>query len=96
MVEAAAKPLLLVTGVSGFIGSRVCLDILKTGKYRVRGTVRDATNEAKLAPLKAGFKEYYDQLELVSADLNNASQLAAAAKDCTYVVHTASPFHFNI
>jgi nucleoside-diphosphate-sugar epimerase len=45
--------------------------------------------------LKAALKEHFDQLELVSADLSNAAQLMAAATDCTYVVHTASPFYFH-
>jgi nucleoside-diphosphate-sugar epimerase len=72
MVEVASKPLVLITGVSGFIGSRVCLDFLQLGTYRVRGTVRDASNAEKLAPLKAALKEHFDQLELVSADLNSA------------------------
>ena len=51
MVEGA-KPLVTITGVSGFIGSQICLDFLKTEEFRVRGTVRDHKNEAKLAPLK--------------------------------------------
>ena len=51
MVDAA-KPVTTITGVSGFIGSQVCLDFLKSGEFRVRGTVRDAKNEAKVAPLR--------------------------------------------
>jgi nucleoside-diphosphate-sugar epimerase len=64
--------------------------------YRVRGTVRDATNVEKVAPLKSALKEHFDQLELVSADLNNAAQLKAAASGCTYIVHTASPVVLDI
>jgi nucleoside-diphosphate-sugar epimerase len=63
-------PIVLVSGVSGFIGSHVCLAFLKDGGFRVRGTVRDPTNEKKIAPLKKTFGEYFDKLELVKADLN--------------------------
>lgn len=89
-----AKPVTTITGVSGFIGSYVCLDFLKSGEYRVRGTVRDAKNEAKLAPLRKAFGTYFDQLELVEADLLDDASLAKAIAGSTYVVHTASPFYF--
>jgi nucleoside-diphosphate-sugar epimerase len=58
MVDAI-KPIVTITGVSGFLGSRVCLDFLKCGQYTVRGTVRDAKNEAKIAPLRKAFGEYF-------------------------------------
>ena len=38
---AASKPLVLITGISGYIGSHVCKAFLEDGTYRVRGTVRD-------------------------------------------------------
>ena len=56
----AQKPLVTITGVSGYLGSQTCLLFLKDGNYRVRGTVRSTSNEAKIAPLKAGFGEYFD------------------------------------
>lgn len=93
MVEGQ-KPIVTITGISGFIGSLVCLDFLKTGDYHVRGTVRDSKNEAKLAPLKKAFGEYFDQLELVNADLLNTESVTKAIAGSTYVVHTASPFFF--
>ena len=94
MVDAG-KPVTTITGVSGFIGSRVCLDFLLSGEFHVRGTVRDAKNEAKLAPLRKAFGEYFDKLELVEADLLDASSLSKAIAGSTYVVHTASPFNFS-
>jgi len=33
-----------------------------SGEFIVRGTVRDTKNEAKLAPLRKAFGEYYDKL----------------------------------
>ena len=55
MVEAqgaAEKPLVTITGISGYIGSHTTLLFLQDGGFRVRGTVRDKNNEAKLAPLR--------------------------------------------
>lgn len=37
----------LVTGASGFIGTH-CVEILLKNGYRVRGTVRDLNNKAKV------------------------------------------------
>ena len=68
---AGNKPIVTLTGVTGYIGSMVCKLFLEDGNYRVRGTVRDKTNEAKLAPLKEAFGDLYNQLELVNADLND-------------------------
>ena len=84
-----------LTGVTGYIGSLVCQMFLKDGSYRVRGTVRDKNNQAKLAPLKEAFGPLYNQLELVEADLLNEQSLINAIKGSTYVVHMASPFGFT-
>ena len=34
------RPLVTITGVSGYVGSQTCLAFLKDGTFRVRGTVR--------------------------------------------------------
>ena len=86
------KPLVCITGISGYVGSQVCLYFLKDGKYKVRGTVRNTKRPEKLEPLKKAFGEFYDQLELVEADLDNEQSIIDAIAGCTYVVHTASPF----
>lgn len=65
------NPTVTVTGVSGFLGSMVCLYLLKDGSYKVRGTVRSTNNPKKIQPLKDAFGEYFSQLELVEADLGN-------------------------
>ena len=60
MVENTGnKPVVTITGVSGFLGSHVCLLFLKEGKYRVRGTVRSTTNAKKMEPLKTAFGDLY-------------------------------------
>jgi nucleoside-diphosphate-sugar epimerase len=55
--ETSAKPVVLITGVSGYIGSQVCQYFLKDGGFTVRGTVRDKDNETKIEPLKKAFGE---------------------------------------
>ena len=62
-------PLVLVTGVSGFIGSCLLKRLLEDGQYRVRGTVRNASDEAKTQPLRQLVPGAKYPLELVSADL---------------------------
>jgi nucleoside-diphosphate-sugar epimerase len=77
MVEQVAKrPIVTITGVTGFIGAQVCFDFLKAGKFdeqsrkftpefEVRGTVRDPTNEDKIGPLRKSFVVTKDDGELV-------------------------------
>jgi nucleoside-diphosphate-sugar epimerase len=70
----------------------VCLTYLKDGTYDVRGTVRDPSNAAKLAPLKKAYgEELFAKIEIVAADLLDADSLDRAIAGCDYVVHTASP-----
>ena len=60
----------LVTGASGFLASHIVSQLLKSGEYIVRGTVRSLSNEKKVAPLRKlkSANAKYD-LELVEADL---------------------------
>merc|ERR1719189_96284 len=90
MVQAE-KPLVTITGISGYIGSHTTLLFLQDGGFRVRGTVRDKNNEAKIAPLRTAFgAELFNQLELVEADLDNEESLTNAINGSTYVVHIAT------
>jgi len=59
----------------------------------VRGSVRSlSSNPAKLAHLRAMQTEFEDRLELVEAELLAAASWEAAVRDCTFVLHVASPF----
>lgn len=90
MVEQG-KEKVLVTGITGYIGSWVALYLLEQG-YRVRGTVRDPTNEAKLAPLKKAFGDKFETVEIVKGDLLDAESMGRAVNGCDWVAHVASPF----
>jgi nucleoside-diphosphate-sugar epimerase len=92
-MESSTLPTVVITGITGFIGSRVCHTFLKHGGFKVRGTVRSTKNPAKMEPLKKAYgEELFAQLELVEADLLNEESMFKAIEGATYVVHTASPF----
>lgn len=81
--------LVCVTGASGFIASHLVGELLRQG-YRVRGTVRDPSDDAKTAHLRALAKETDGELELVAADLMKPNAFDDAVAGCPFVCHTAS------
>ena len=91
-IMASEVPLVLVTGVSGYIGSHIVKQLLEQGNYRVRGTVRSLTVEEKVKPIQDLVPNAKYPLELVEADLLQPDSWTAAVKDATYVIHVASPF----
>lgn len=87
-------PLVLITGVTGFLGSHILNEFLQgegKGKYRIRATVRDTTNDEKMKPLRDFFGPVLDSVEFVNADCNDKASLDAAVQGTDFVVHTASP-----
>lgn len=88
----STKPIVVITGVTGYLGSHVLEQFLKDGTYAVRGTVRDKNNEEKIAPLRTALgQELFHQLTLVNADLLDPVSIDHAIAGADYVVHTASP-----
>ena len=81
----------LVTGLSGFIGSHTAVKLLEKG-YGVRGTVRNKDKGARVAAqiCKAAGKPA-DAIELVEAELTSDSGWEVAVQDCRYIQHIASP-----
>lgn len=60
----------LVTGASGFLAMHVVKQLLDSGEYIVRGTVRSLAKEQKVKPLRELSPENAKhELELVEADL---------------------------
>ena len=81
-----------VTGISGFLGSAVALELLNTHpEWRIRGTVRSTSNTVKIDPLRRMFGDKFDKVELVEADILDAESLKRAFVGTTYVIHVASP-----
>lgn len=86
------KELVLVTGGSGFVGSYCILELLRQG-YRVRTTLRSLQKvEEVKAMLSRGGATNLEELSFVAADLSQDEGWEEAVRDCTYVLHVASPF----
>ena len=95
MVETSSKPVVTITGISGFIGMYVVRDFIQDGGFTVRGTVRGKTDD-KIQPLKEALGEDFQHLEIVEADLLDAASIENAIAGSTFVVHTASPFILKV
>lgn len=84
---------IIVTGVSGFVGSHVAARLLSAGK-RVRGTTRNPAGPD--SALLGGLPGAADRLEIVAADLLDERGLEAAVAGAGAVVHTASPYVLDV
>lgn len=83
---------ILVTGASGFIASHIVCELLSRG-YRVRGSVRSLAKDKDFAHLRA--MPGAERLELFEADLLADGAFDEAARGCSHVMHTASPYVLN-
>lgn len=83
------KDTVLITGVTGFLGSHVCQQVLKDcPDLKIRCSQR---SNAKAEVLKKTFHDDFERIEWVEADLTNQQQINEAVKGCQYVIHCASP-----
>ncbi|SNX88046.1 related to GRE2 - methylglyoxal reductase (NADPH-dependent) [Melanopsichium pennsylvanicum] len=84
---------ILVTGGSGFIAIWCVYQLLERG-HKVRATVRSNDKGEYLQKL---FQKYGDSLSFtIAEDLEKEGAFDEAVKGVDAVLHTASPFHFNI
>jgi nucleoside-diphosphate-sugar epimerase len=81
----------LLTGISGFVGGHVALELLKAG-YIVRGSVRALGRAAKVRETLSKAGADVDRLEFVELDLLSDAGWHAAMEGVRYLQHTASPF----
>lgn len=85
------KETVLVTGGTGFVGVHCILQLLQRG-YNVKTTVRNLKRKDEvLEMLKNGGITSFDDLSFISADLTKDDNWDEAVKDCTYILHVASP-----
>jgi len=81
----------LVTGGTGFVGIHAILQLLQKG-YHVKTTLRSLKRKDDiLAMLQRGGIESFENLVFVEADLTKDDNWDEAVKDCSYVLHIASP-----
>ncbi|KAJ7500328.1 NAD-P-binding protein [Mycena galericulata] len=85
-MPTTTREVVLVTGVSGFVGSHVAAQLLAEG-YFVRGTARGD----KVAALKAAPVGRNANFEVVEIEDVAVADLGAALEDVKWVIHTASP-----
>lgn len=86
----------LVTGGTGFVAIHCILQLLEKG-YQVRTTVRSLPRKHEvLDMLMSVGVEVLDRVEFVETDLSSDKNWDEAVKDCTYVLHVASPIGLKI
>ena len=85
----------LLTGISGFLGGHVALQLLNAG-YTVRGSLRNLGKADKVRDTLARAGADISRLEFVALDLMDDAGWREAAEGCRYVQHTASPFVLKI
>lgn len=85
-----ARPIVLITGISGFIAKHCALEMLRAG-YGVRGTVR---SQNRADEVRATLARHADttRLEFAQADLESDAGWERAVTGCAHVLHVASPF----
>eukprot|EP00347_Sterkiella_histriomuscorum_P021019 403335575 len=93
--QSSEKPIILITGITGYIGSWIGKYFLAnlTEKYNIRATVRSLKKcQGHLDSLRSDYgTEAFNKIEFVEADLNDSQQMRNAVYGCTYVIHSASP-----
>lgn len=86
-----APQTVLVTGASGYIAGWIVKYLLEAG-HAVHATVRDPDRPSSVAHLKAMAQQAPGTLKVFKADLLTPGGFDEAAKGCSIVMHTASPF----
>lgn len=85
--DSLTSPLILVTGATGYIASRLIPRLLDSG-HRVRALARE--------PLRLKGRAWFDQIEIVQADATSPSTLAHAldgVHTAYYLIHNMSQGH---
>ncbi|TNY24036.1 hypothetical protein DMC30DRAFT_413521 [Rhodotorula diobovata] len=95
MPAVPTDSLVLLTGASGYLAVHVLQQLLERG-FRVRGTVRskDKGDYLKQLLAKDGLDSKFEVA--IVEDVEKPNAFDEAVKGVDAVVHTASPFHFNV
>lgn len=81
----------LVTGATGFVASRLILQLIDRG-FEVRGTVRNLEKGERLKNVLSDYARKPISIELVRTDLSSDQGWTEAVDGVSFVQHIASPF----
>ena len=95
MTEINKSAPVLVTGASGYIAGWLIKKLLADG-ITVHATVRDPSNEKKIASLKAVAGANPETLKFFKAELLDEGSYDEAIQGCELVYHMASPFVIGV
>lgn len=85
----------LVTGISGFLGGHIALQLLEAG-FTVRGSVRNLNKADKVRATLQQAGADTTRLEFVALDLMTDTGWTEAMADVRYLQHVASPFVIDL
>ncbi|MCK8120922.1 aldehyde reductase [Pseudoalteromonas sp. 2CM32C] len=85
------KQIVLLTGISGFIGLHIAKQLLDQG-FHVRGSVRNLRKSQSIKNTLEKASTNVSELSFVELDLTSDKGWDNAAEGCDYVMHVASPF----
>lgn len=85
----------LVTGITGFIGSHIAINLLNAG-YSVRGTMRNLARKESIFNILSDNAINTDKLEFFKGELTEPDDWDKAMEGMDYVMHVASPLPFDL
>lgn len=85
----------LVTGITGFIGSHIAVQLLNAG-YVVRGSMRNLDRKDSIRKILRENASGSDNLEFVKGELTVSEDWDKAMEGIDYVMHVASPLPFDL
>jgi len=91
MPSTQPKQRILVTGANGFIGAHCVANLLSKG-FEVVGTVRNQDKSQKVLTQHSSNPALSIQ---IVPDITNLHAFDIAIKDCTGVLHLATPFGYS-
>lgn len=93
MPTVSDQAYVLLTGASGFLAAHIAQQLIERG-FKVRGTVRSQEKGEYLS--KHVVKDSKNWDFVIVEDVEKEGAFQEAVKGVDAVLHTASPFHFNV
>jgi len=82
---------ILITGISGYLGSNLLHELLKYDVHSIRGVSR---NESKLSELKEKVTD--DRVRLYIGDIRDSNRMQKAVEDVDIIYHCAALKHISL